>query len=87
MMNDEPSSGHVAGGASTRMAMSMMMGGPEMLDATSSLVAFVREGDVFVKQAGEYAWGSVEAPGTSRHVTSCRTLGCGHSAVQCSRVR
>lgn len=40
---------------------------PNLLPSSTQYLKHGEKNDIFVKNAGDYAWGSVEAPGKSRH--------------------
>ena len=49
----------------------------DIVTGTSNLIAIVKENDVFVKNAGEYPWGSVQAPDWALPVAAFATLSFG----------
>ena len=55
----------------------MMLSPDDILTGTSNLLAIVKENDVFVKNAGEYPWGSVQAPDWALPVAAISTLSFG----------
>lgn len=63
--------------APVRRAARVQMLSGDFLDATSNLLAIVKENDVFVKNAGEYSWGSVTAPEWALPVAAFATLSFG----------
>jgi hypothetical protein len=61
----------------TRTTTKMMLSPDDILTGTSNLLAIVKENDVFVKNAGEYPWGSVQAPDWALPVAAIGTLSFG----------
>jgi len=49
----------------------------DIVTGTSNLIAIVKENDVFVKNAGDYPWGSVQAPDWALPVAAFATLSFG----------
>ncbi|TFJ88416.1 hypothetical protein NSK_000765 [Nannochloropsis salina CCMP1776] len=56
---------------------SMMLSPEDIATGTSNLLAIVKENDVFVKNAGDYPWGSVQAPSWALPVAAIATLSFG----------
>ncbi|GAB5036768.1 Hypothetical protein NocV09_04800260 [Nannochloropsis oceanica] len=55
----------------------MMLSPEDIITGTQNMVAIVKENDVFVKNAGDYPWGSVQAPDWALPVAAIATLSFG----------